>query len=276
MKSKLFNCTLNNENNEIYLERYSLDALYEMKFPDLFIKELHNKNVYNEIIDIFSNDNCILWNCNNNYDFARQMVEDEISENFKNLYNHCNLWSKSKINEVILSNMNFKDFFEDNEMIYWLYKSYRINDILKACKNENENENVNEVLKYAYESQRGNQLLLITFYVLKKIEEKDFMEELEKNYGIYLKMDEFVNELKKKLNEIKTYKNLYKFIGTEFGNDKSDLELIITGYERAKTKGYIRKSNSSETFSIGRGRGHLRGRVLGRKIFLRGRGREYY
>ena len=251
-----------------------------MKFPDLFIKELHNKNVYNEIIDIFSNDNCILWNCNNNYDFARQMVEDEISENFKKLYNHCNLWSKSKINEVILNNMNFKDFFEDNEMIYWLYKSYRINDILKACKNEN--ENVNEVLKYAYESQRGNQLLLITFYVLKKIEEKDFMEELEKNYGIYLKIDEFVNELKKKLNEIKTYKNLYKFIGTEFGNDKSELELIITGYERAKTKGYIRNSNSWGTFSIGRGRGHLRGRRIlrgrgvGRRGFFRGRGRGYY
>ena len=281
MKSKLFNC-YPTYSNEIYLERYSLDALFEMKFPDLFIKELHNQNVYNEIINIFSNDNSILWNCNNNYNFARKMVEDEISNNFKNLYNQCNLWSKSKINEVILSNMNFKDFFEDNEMIYWLYKSYRINDILKAYKNENENENVNEVLKYAYESQRGNQLLLITFYVLKKIEEKDFMEELEKNYGIYLKIDEFVNELKKKLNEIKTYKNLYKFIGTEFGNDKSELELIITGFERAKTKGYIRNSNSWGTFSIGRGRGHLRGRRIlrgrgvGRRGFFRGRGRGYY
>ena len=97
------------------------------------------------------------------------------------------------------------------------------------------------------------------------------MEELEKNYGIYLKIDEFMNELKKKLNEIKTYKNLYKFIGTEFGNDKSDLELIITGYERAKTKGYIRKSNSSERFPKGRGRGYLR-----RRGNLRRRGRGYY
>ena len=172
-------------------------------------------------------------------------------------------------------------------MFYWLYKSYRINDFLKGCKNENENENINEVLKYAYESQRGNQLLLITFYVLKKIEEKDFMEELEKNYGIYLKIDEFMNELKKKLNEIKTYKNLYKFIGNEFGNDKTDLELIIAGYERAKTKGYIRNSNclkikTRETFSLGRGRGYLRGRGnlrgrgVGRRGFLRGRGRGYY
>ena len=277
MKSKLLNCypTLS---NKIYLERYSSDEFFEIKFPDLFIKELHNQNVYDEIISIFSNDNCILWNCNNNYKFAKQIVEDEITKSFKNLYNQCNLWSRSKINEVILSKMNFQDFFEENDLFYWLYKSYRINDFLRGCKNEN--ENVNEMLKYAYESQRGNQLLLITFYVLNKIEEKDFKEELEKNYGIYLKVDEFMNELKKKLNEVKSYKNIYKFIGTEFGNDKTDLELIIEGYERAKAKGYIRNFKCSRgTFSIGRGRGNLRGRrgfLRGRRGFLRGRGRGYY
>ena len=130
MKSKLFNC-YPTYSNEIYLERYSLDALFEMKFPDLFIKELHNQNVYDEIISIFSNDNCILWNCNNNYKFAKQIVEDEITKSFKNLYNQCNLWSRSKINEVILSKMNFQDFFEENDLFYWLYKSYRINDFLR-------------------------------------------------------------------------------------------------------------------------------------------------
>ena len=85
MKSKLLNCypTLS---NKIYLERYSSDEFFEMKFPNLFIKELHNQNVYDEIISIFSNDNCILWNCNDNYKFAKQMVEDEITKSFKNLY----------------------------------------------------------------------------------------------------------------------------------------------------------------------------------------------
>jgi len=160
--------------------------------------------------------------------------------------------------------MNFSDFFEEDkkEMISWVYQHYHVNDFLKAFQNENKKENLNDVLKYAYESQRGNQLLLITFYALKKIKENGFMEELEKNYGIYLKVDEFMNELKKKLNEIKTYKSLYDYIGTEFGKDKSDLELLIEGYERAKTKGYIRDPNEAPRRSIihkSRGRDYHRG-----------------
>ena len=77
--------------------------------------------------------------------------------------------------------MNFSDFFEEDkkEMNCWIYEHYNVNHFLKAFQDENKKENLNDVLKYAYESQRGNQLLLITFYALKKIKENGFMEELE-------------------------------------------------------------------------------------------------
>ena len=42
---------------------------------------------------------------------------------------------------------------------YDLYDSFKVDEILK----DNELQNIDEILKYAYESQRGNQLLLITF-----------------------------------------------------------------------------------------------------------------
>ena len=76
------------------------------------------------------------------------------------------------------------------------------------------------------------------------------MEELKKNYGIYFKVNEFVNELNQKLNEINTYKSLFNYIETEFGKDKTNLELIIEGYEKGKRRGYFKVHNE------GRGRGY--------------------
>ena len=172
--------------------------------------------------------------------------------------------------------MHFKDFFEkdENQMKELLYNSYHVNDMLKQCKEDN--ENMKEVLKYAYESQRGNQLLLITFFAFKKMEEEGFMEELKDNYGIYLKVDEFVDQLKLKLNEIKTYKSLYEYIGYESGKDKSELELIVQGYERAKAMRYIRDPNENlrrtmrrPRFNLGfngRARSRGRGRGFGRRF----------
>ena len=134
--------------------------------------------------------------------------------------------------------MHFKDFFEKEEETVksQLYEQCKVDELLKG-KN---NANIEEVLKYAYESQKGNQLLLITFFALKKLEEQGFMEELEKNYGIYLKVDDFVQELKQKLKEVKSYKALYEYIGTDLGKDKTELEIIIQGYQKAKEKGYIK------------------------------------
>ena len=74
---------------------------------------------------------------------------------------------------------------------------------------------------------------------------------------------------------------MYKFIGSEYGKDKSDLEIIIESYEKAKSKGYIgpRKistqtnpeilGDNSENIRIGRGRERRggRGRRGGRRGF---------
>ena len=65
------------------------------------------------------------------------------------------------------------------------------------------------------------------------------MEELEKNYGIYLDVDNFIKDMKQKLNEIKSYKQLFEYIGNEFGKNKSDIEIIREAYEKAKLKKYI-------------------------------------
>ena len=121
-----------------------------------------------------------------------------------------------------------------------LYDNNQVHEILKGI----EKERREEFSKYAFESQRGNYLLLITFFAQKKIEEKGFLEQLEKNYGVYLDVDNFIKDMNQKISEIKTYKQLFEYIGADFikedkYKDKDDLDLIIDSYIKAREKNYL-------------------------------------
>ena len=232
-------------NSDIYLDKFHKDPNFKMRYLDIFNKELHNKNIYNKVINTIANDRNFLWNYNNNFYQAKQAAESEITISFKRLYNQCSDWGRNRLNELIKDNMQFGDFFIENEREIrdGLYDSCQVNEILKA--NDKDSQEMKEVLKYAYESQKGNQLLLITFLVLNKLGETGFMEQLEKNYGIYLEVDAFFLDMKQKLKEIKSYKELYEFIKVDLGKDKTELELIVDAYEKAKQKRYIRDPNDN-------------------------------
>ena len=174
------------------------------------------------------------------------------------------------------------------ELVDSRYNNGQVSDILRG-----ENiKNKDEIIESLFESQKGYKLLIITFFAQKKVEEKGFLEELEKNYGIYLDVDGFIEGMQKKLDEIKTFKQLLEFVGSDFGKDKTDMEIIIEAYDKAKQKNYITLQNihqndnnniinnnnifggnnsSIRNWNIrGRGRGRGRGRDIGRG---RGRGR---
>ena len=240
-------------NDDVYLDLFHKDPNFKMRFLDIFNKELHNKGIYQKVITTIASDRDFKRNYNNNFNYARREAEMRITQSFKRLYNECGTWGRSKLNELIKDNMRFNEFFiEDEKTIRTnLYESFQVEEILKS----DDNAHIQDVLKYAYESQRGNQLLLITFLVLNKLEEPGFMKGLEKNFGIYLDVDSFFQNMKAKLRDIKSYKELYDFIGTELGKGKTEAELIVDAYEKAKNKGYIRDPNerlrSNNTFQGG-------------------------
>ena len=134
---------------------------------------------------------------------------------------------------------------------------------------------MDEILKFAFDNQKGNKLLIITFLTAKKIENKEFMKELEDNYGIYLEVDSFIKEMNQKLKDIKSLREMYKFIGSEFGSDEDDLEIIIKSYERAKKKGYIREPYNHNKFygQYNNRGGHNRGGNRGERV-RGGRGKK--
>ena len=232
-------------NDDVYLEKFHNDPNFKMRYLDIFNKELHNKNIYNKVINTIANDKNFLWNYQNNFYYAKRSAENRITQSFKKLYNECSDWGRNKLNNLIKENMRFGDFFieDEKDIRAGLYDACQVNEILKG--NDENTPQMREVLKYAYESQKGNQLLLITFLVLNKLGEQGFMEELEKNYGIYVEVDSFFLEMKKKLKEIKSYKELYEFIKVDLGKDKTELEIIVEAYEKAKQKRYIRDQNES-------------------------------
>lgn len=229
-------------NNDVYLSKFHTDPNFKIRHLGIFNNQLHRLGIYNQVINVISNDKDFLWNYKNNRNYAKRMAHQRITKCFKGLFNEVSSWSRNRLQELIKENMNFSDFFEENE---WqikeeLYSSFRVNEILEG--NEDSHD-LADVLKYAYESQRGNQLLLITFTVLKKLEEQGFMEQLEKDHGVFIGVDKFFEEIRKNLKEIKNFKDLYAFIGTEVGKDMTELELIIDSYGTAKSKKYIRDPN---------------------------------
>ena len=195
--------------------------------------------------------------------YLKEKVINEMNNNFNKLLNKSggNI-KKQIISDLIHKNKVFYEFFEltsGGRNIYEKKLKYKekklINKIIEKEKIVYLNKTVDELLndkeflKNVYGSQRGNNLLLITFFAQKKIVEKGFLNELENNYGIYLEVDNFIKEMRQKLNEVKTYGQLFEYIGSDFGKNKTDEELIKEAFEKAKLKRYISDNNINNSIN---------------------------
>ena len=175
--------------------------------------------------------------------------------------------------------MKQKDYLKKKKKKKKITKAEKIKFLFDESKNK---EILEEFLGYAYKSQEENNCLLITYFIQKKIEEKGFLDELKNNYGVYLEVEYFKKDIKKTMKEIKNYRQLFEYIGSEYGKNKSDLELIKEALKIAKLKNYIKIEEEEENTGINgqrergiederRGRRNERGRMRGRGRRIRGR-----
>ena len=268
------------ENNENFIELVKKEKLYD-KVIDIMIPGIYDRKYLSEQLII------------------------KINENFQKVFNESFISVKSNLYALFEKNKKFKNYFilsnagkelftqkfEQKKRLYLekikdkVVKYHQKVDYFLYNYKDNKNKKILEkFINLAYSSQRGNNLLLITFFAQKKIEQKGFMEKLEKNYGIYLDVDNFIEEMKQKLDEVKSYRQLFEYIGSEFGRNQNDIELIQKSYKMAKLKRYIKNYDTYEkghTFNkinteserntrmIGRGARGGRGGIGGRG----GRGR---
>ena len=234
-----------------------------------------------------------------NYLNDKQVI-DGIEKSFKKIYLLCNKKTQESVKKYIFKKLDFSNYFYSDELweiedeYYneadstisyenYTYEQLKVDELLPKLKKEV----LKKVLDYAFDSQKGNKLLIITFFTRNKIEDKEFIQELQKNYGIYLEVDTFIKEMNQALKNIKTYKQFFEYIKSDFGKNMTEEDIIINCYKKAKEKKYINasyiKAFSNGTLPSGRGRGgygHIRGRggfrmERGRGGYGRGRGRGF-
>ena len=295
-KEKMKKLVLKTRNNNTCMRRFENEPNFKMRYLDKFIADLNNLKLFDQIVDIINKDEKFLESVVVGKENIKQQIINSMSQNFKKLFCGCGEDGRNQIKKIISENLDFSDYFI---VVDSRYDNFQVSDILK-----DENiKNKEEIVETLFNSQRGNKLLIITFFAQKKVEEKGFLEELEKNYGIYLEVDDFIEEMQKKLEEIKTFKQLLEYVESDYGKDKTDIEIIIEAYDKAKEKNYISRANiqnirrnnniiNNDLFrrnnqnernrnnrnrgrGRGRGRGGDRGRGRGRGFLSRGR-RGYY
>ena len=235
------------DKNSICLRLFKIDPNFKMKYQQNFIQDCQFKEIINYIINEMTKDREIILEYNNSQEnnSIQNYIYNSITRNFKKIYNLCEENTQQKINDIILKTLNFKNYFLvnfQNNDFYRLYDSFRIKEILQKLKESNDNATKKKFIQYAFSSQRGNPLLLVSFIAKNKIQENGFLEELEKNYGVLLDADNLMKEIKQRLNEIKCFSQLYKYIGCDLlkSNDiNNEIELISYAYVKAKYKRYI-------------------------------------
>ena len=171
------------------------------------IKNLELDGNFDEVLNIIYSDNSnfILEKFSN--DYSKEKIKEKMNKNILSLLRESSPKVKSK-------------FFA-------LYKNRA-------------SEYVEELLEKIFNEQIGNKLLIITFFAQNIINRKGFMENLENNYGIYLYAENFIKLMKEKLDEIQDYKQLFRYVNSEFGEKDSSLEIFVKGYKKARQMGYIK------------------------------------
>ena len=211
------------------------------KFPE-FKKPQKNQNINNNNTEAQKNPFNEL-----NIDTTNIENEDALEQNFDSKINDY----LKELDEDILYDIfklvidksdhsNMEKFYSEDKMKEIEKSEYErgfVDNILKDINDENIKK---KLLTQFFENQKGNKLTLISFLARKKIKTPGFMEELEKNYGVLLNCSDFLKEIKTIFEQVKSYKELYKFIGVDLIGDYNEFYYIIKTYRIAKKKRYIR------------------------------------
>jgi len=185
------------------LKKASLKSgLLKVKNNNKFIQLLKESKIYNKIIEIINKEDesgiIGLSKKKQQGNNSKKLLND-FTQDFNRFFESLDANKKRQIINLLIDREEFYELFElSNSYIHFKIKPKK-ERALKIKKllynNDNIDENItNEFLKYAFDSQIGNKLLLITYIAKKTIEENGFMEQLEKNYGVYLDVDNFIKK----------------------------------------------------------------------------------
>ena len=287
-KEKMLNIIKKNFWDDFLFQHFEKTKKFENIDNEAFFKDIQKNKLLDTIVEIIMSDPYFTSLEDVNYLNEKQVING-IKQSFKKIYLLCNQKTRESLKNYIIKKLDFSEYFytkdiykiEDeyyddafNSVKYenYLYEQLKVDELLPKL----DKDVLKNVLDYAFESQRGNKLLIITFFTRNKIEDKEFIKELQNNYGIYLEVDTFIKEMNQQLKNIKNYNQFFNYIGSEFGKDMNDLDILIHCYKKAKEKKYIKapykNGNNANNHSLNISGYNIRGRG-GLFISRGGRGR---
>ena len=293
-REKMLNIIKKNFWDDFLFQHFVKNKKYENIDNKAFFEDIKKKNLLDTIVDIIMSDPYFTSLEDPNYLNEKQVING-IKESFKKIFLLCNNKTRESLKKYIIKKIDFSNYFYSEDL--WDIEDEYYDEAPSSIKYENysydqlkvdeilpklDKDVLQKVLDYAFESQRGNKLLIITFFTRNKIEDKEFIKELQNNYGIYLEVDTFIKEMNQQIKNIKNYNQFFNYIGSDFGKNMNDLDILIHCYRKAKEKKYIKtpykNSNNANNLSLSmsginlRGRGAFMGRGGG-FISRGGRGR---
>jgi len=182
-KFELLEKNLNNLKEELknylailfFLEKKECD----LNSPKEFVEYIEKNNLFNPIYEIMRFErNLFLYNGKN----LKKIIKKLVCNSFKNFILNSDENTIDNLKRFFMSNFKFSNFVDFNQF-------------LDKGLDENSKKNINDIFSN----------FIILCYIKKKINEKNFLEQLENNFGIYLEIDEILE----KLNEIKNNLDIY-------------------------------------------------------------------
>jgi len=186
MKQKLLNY-IKKLKQLIILKYFEKRINFDVENQNKFIKDLKTKNIFDKIVDIIFIDSGFLLFDGKNLilsEILRNKLIEQISTNFKELYSALDPRIKNKIKKILITELNLSEYFN-------------IKNIFSESN----------ILIKDYEDCNTNKKILPVFdYLKNKISDKNFCDNLEKNYGVSLDTEKYIKDLN---NLKKNNKNKY-------------------------------------------------------------------
>ena len=201
----------------IFLEKKECD----LNSPKEFIEYIERNNLFNSIYEIMRFErNLFLYNGKN----LKKIIKKIICNNFKNFILNSDEDTRDNMKKFLAKNTKFYNFVDYNQF-------------LDEESDENTKKNLDDIFNN----------FIILCYIKEKINENNFMNELENNFGIYFNIDEIIEKLNKIINNVDLYFSneldyFYQSVWNNIENSFKDLFILYNNINKIPHK-YLYDSN---------------------------------
>ena len=204
--------------NLFFLNLFESKIYVTFKDQNIFIKDLKKNKLFYKIVDIIFIDSDYLilsqeQSLLNLSEILRNKIIKQMNANFKELYMKLDYKIKQKIKKILLNELNFSSYFNNED--YYSHNDYSQRMFISNSEF----------------SSKFSDYILIFNSIKEKVLDKRFLDELENNYGIYLNNEAFIEELNEIKKNYKKIDNIMKYFLCNNNNFNTIKNTFLFGFK---------------------------------------------